>query len=132
MKLLITGGGTGGHVSPGLAVASLWAKGNGKDQVVWAGRQGGIEERMATAQGIRFGAVEARPFKRSLDIKNLSIPWSLVKGLRQALKLLKLESPAVVLMTGGYVAVPVALAAVLLRKPLVLIEPQLCRCRRTR
>jgi UDP-N-acetylglucosamine--N-acetylmuramyl-(pentapeptide) pyrophosphoryl-undecaprenol N-acetylglucosamine transferase len=123
MKLLIAGGGTGGHVSPGLAVAGEWKARHGEGSVVWAGRSGGIEERMALAAEIPFRAVEAKPLKRGLDFSNLALPWFLAKGLRQAWRLLTAEAPAVLLVTGGYVSVPLALAAVLMNKPLVLLEP---------
>lgn len=123
MKLLVAGGGTGGHVSPGLAVAAAWQKMHGEGTVLWAGRSEGIEARMAAEAGVAFRAVEARPLKRSLDPKNLLLPLSLIKGLRQAWALLKEEKPSVCLLTGGYVSVPVALAAILAGFPLVLIEP---------
>jgi UDP-N-acetylglucosamine--N-acetylmuramyl-(pentapeptide) pyrophosphoryl-undecaprenol N-acetylglucosamine transferase len=123
MKLFIAGGGTGGHVSPGLAVASVWQARHGKRSVIWVGRTQSIEERMAKAAGLAFAALEARPLKRSLDPKNLLLPISLLKGFRQAWKILAGKEAAVVLVTGGYVSVPTALAAVLRNLPLVLIEP---------
>jgi UDP-N-acetylglucosamine--N-acetylmuramyl-(pentapeptide) pyrophosphoryl-undecaprenol N-acetylglucosamine transferase len=123
MKLLITGGGTGGHVSPGLAVAKVWMQGHGKDSVVWAGRQGGIEQSMAKAAGLSFYPVASLGLRRSLDWRNLLIPYALVKGLAQAWSLLKKERPGAALMTGGYAGVPVALACALKNTPLVLLEP---------
>lgn len=123
MKLFITGGGTGGHVSPGLSVATVWQKRHRRDSVVWVGRGQGIEARMAKAAGLAFAAVEAQPLKRSLDPRNFLLPWSLAKGFFQAWKILGVKELAVVLMTGGYVSVPVAMAAVFRNIPLVLIEP---------
>ena len=84
MKLLIGGGGTGGHVSPGLAVAQVWQKRHGEASVVWVGRPDSIEARMAGAAGVGFAPLEARPFKRSLSWANLSLPWAVIKGMRQA------------------------------------------------
>jgi UDP-N-acetylglucosamine--N-acetylmuramyl-(pentapeptide) pyrophosphoryl-undecaprenol N-acetylglucosamine transferase len=123
MRLLITGGGTGGHVSPGLAVATAWEKKYGKGSAAWAGRSGGIEERMALAAGVAFHPVQAQPFKRALHASNLGLPWSLFKGFGQAWRLLKEVRPSALLMTGGYAGVPGALAAVLQSLPLVLLEP---------
>jgi UDP-N-acetylglucosamine--N-acetylmuramyl-(pentapeptide) pyrophosphoryl-undecaprenol N-acetylglucosamine transferase len=123
MRLVIAGGGTGGHVSPGLAVARVWQQRHGKASVTWAGRPGGIEERMARAEGLAFAPVEALPLKRSLDRSNLGLPLSLLRGFGQAWRLLDEVRPGVMLVTGGYVSVPAAMAAVLKGLPLVLIEP---------
>lgn len=123
MKLLITGGGTGGHVSPGLAVAKVWGLKHGAKNVLWAGRKDGIEERMVKAAGLRFAPVASAGLRRSLDWRNLLIPYALLKGFFQAWNLLKSERPKVALMTGGYAGTPVALACVLQNTPLVLLEP---------
>ena len=120
---MIAGGGTGGHVSPGLAVAKVWTARHGAASVLWAGRRDSIEERMARAAGLGFSPLEARPFKRSLDPQNLLLPLALGRGLGQAWRLLKDFKPAAVLVTGGFVSVPVAFASVLRNRPLVLIEP---------
>lgn len=121
--LLITGGGTGGHVSPGLGVAAAWMRRHGSGSAAWVGRSGGIEQGMAQRAGLRFLAVHSAPLKRGIHWGNLALPWALLKGLRQARALLRAERPAAVLATGGYVALPLGLAAGLGGRPLVLLEP---------
>lgn len=121
--LFITGGGTGGHVSPGLGVAALWTAKHGAGSVHWVGRRGGIEQRMAERAGLAFHAVESEALRRSLAFSNLTLPWVLWRGRGQARRLLRERRPAAVLMTGGYVGLPLGLAAVAEGVPLVLLEP---------
>ncbi|HTB23234.1 MAG TPA: UDP-N-acetylglucosamine--N-acetylmuramyl-(pentapeptide) pyrophosphoryl-undecaprenol N-acetylglucosamine transferase [bacterium] len=121
--LLITGGGTGGHVSPGLGVATEWLRRHGEGSVAWVGRADSIEETMAARAGLPFHAVESAAFKRQWTLNNLAIPGVLLAGLRQAGALLEARPPAAVLMTGGYVGLPLSLAALRARKPLLLLEP---------
>jgi UDP-N-acetylglucosamine--N-acetylmuramyl-(pentapeptide) pyrophosphoryl-undecaprenol N-acetylglucosamine transferase len=120
---LISGGGTGGHVSPGLGVAEAWARKHGAGTVAWVGRAGSIEQAMAEAAGLPFHPVDSAAFKRQWTLENLALPGVLLKGLRQARELLRLRRPAAVLMTGGYVGLPLSLAARLELVPLVLLEP---------
>lgn len=122
-RLYITGGGTGGHVSPGLGVASEWLARQGPGSVAWVGRGASLEQDMASRAGLPFHAVDSAAFKRSWTSDNLAIPGVLLKGLRQAALLLKSGPAAAVLMTGGYVGLPLSLAALRARVPLVLLEP---------
>jgi UDP-N-acetylglucosamine--N-acetylmuramyl-(pentapeptide) pyrophosphoryl-undecaprenol N-acetylglucosamine transferase len=122
-RLLITGGGTGGHVSPGLGVAQVWRQRYGRNSVSWVGRKDGIEERMAKQAGLPFLPIEAAALKRRLSPANLALPWTLLKGLKQGQSILKAQAPVAVLMTGGYVGMPLSLAAARSGVPLVLLEP---------
>jgi UDP-N-acetylglucosamine--N-acetylmuramyl-(pentapeptide) pyrophosphoryl-undecaprenol N-acetylglucosamine transferase len=121
--LFITGGGTGGHVSPGLGVAREWLARHGAGSVAWVGRKDGIEQGMAERAGLPFHSVESAAFKRQWTMNNLAIPGVLLAGLRQAGALLDAHPTAAVLMTGGYVGMPLSLAALRARRPLVLLEP---------
>lgn len=121
--LLITGGGTGGHVSPGLGVAREWTARHGEGSVAWVGRPGGMEEGMAGRAGLAFHPVDSAAFKRQWTLNNLAIPGVLLKGLRQATELVRARRPAAVLMTGGYVGLPLSLVARREGVALVLLEP---------
>jgi UDP-N-acetylglucosamine--N-acetylmuramyl-(pentapeptide) pyrophosphoryl-undecaprenol N-acetylglucosamine transferase len=123
LRLLITGGGTGGHVSPGLGVAREWQARHGKKSVAWVGRPGSIEARMVGKAGLDFFGLPAAALKRGFKLGNLALPWVLTKGFFAARKLLDEQDAAVVLMTGGYVGMPLSLAAASLKVPLVLMEP---------
>jgi UDP-N-acetylglucosamine--N-acetylmuramyl-(pentapeptide) pyrophosphoryl-undecaprenol N-acetylglucosamine transferase len=122
-RLLITGGGTGGHVSPGLGVAQVWRQRYGRNSVAWVGRSGGIEEKMAAQAKLPFLGIEAVALKRAFSLSNLALPVVLARGLSQGGRIVKQEQPAVVLMTGGYVGLPLSLAAARQGVPLVLLEP---------
>jgi UDP-N-acetylglucosamine--N-acetylmuramyl-(pentapeptide) pyrophosphoryl-undecaprenol N-acetylglucosamine transferase len=122
-RLLISGGGTGGHVSPGLGVAREWAKRHGEGSAAWVGRPDGIEKRMSAQASLPYHAIASAALQRRLSLKNLALPWALLKGFVQAWRLLKAERPSAVLLTGGYVGLPLGLAAAAQGVPLVLLEP---------
>jgi UDP-N-acetylglucosamine--N-acetylmuramyl-(pentapeptide) pyrophosphoryl-undecaprenol N-acetylglucosamine transferase len=122
-ELLITGGGTGGHVSPGLGVAAVWQARRGAGSAAWVGRPEGVEQEMAERAGLAFHPLDSAAFKRQWTLNNLAIPGVLLKGLRQGTELIRARRPAAVLMTGGYVGLPLSLAALRERVPLVLLEP---------
>jgi UDP-N-acetylglucosamine--N-acetylmuramyl-(pentapeptide) pyrophosphoryl-undecaprenol N-acetylglucosamine transferase len=122
-ELLITGGGTGGHVSPGLGVAAVWQARHGAGSAAWVGRHEGVEQEMAERAGLAFHGLDSAAFKRQWTLNNLAIPGVLLKGLRQGTELIRARRPSAVLMTGGYVGLPLSLAALRERVPLVLLEP---------
>ncbi len=122
MKLLIAGGGTGGHVFPGIAVAEELRRNRRDAEVVFVGGRRGLEAVAVPEAGFRIRFLMARGFNRRAwwtwgwaGIVNLI-------GLLQALFIVASERPDVVLGTGGYVSAPVAVAAWLLRRPLLLQE----------
>ncbi|MGZ5353428.1 MAG: undecaprenyldiphospho-muramoylpentapeptide beta-N-acetylglucosaminyltransferase [Actinomycetota bacterium] len=118
MKVLIAGGGTAGHVFPALAVARELAAG-GAD-VRFAGTAAGPEARLVPAEGFAFLEVEASPFVRKVSARAAMAPVVALRSVRRCRPLV--ESVDVVLGMGGYVSVPVALAALRSRRPLVLHE----------
>lgn len=121
--LLITGGGTGGHVSPGLGVAREWQARHGKKSVAWVGRPASIEQRMVEKAGLAFVGLKAAALQRRQWWKNLALPWQVGTGFLAARRILKEQGASAVLMTGGYVGVPLSLAAGVSKLPLVLMEP---------
>jgi UDP-N-acetylglucosamine--N-acetylmuramyl-(pentapeptide) pyrophosphoryl-undecaprenol N-acetylglucosamine transferase len=127
MRLLIAGGGTGGHIYPALAVARSLRdprRSAGRDvELHWLGGHRGLEASLVTAAGIPFTQL----FLRSLrlvqrDVHLVLDPLRLGASIPQVTALLMRERPAAIFTTGGYVAVPVVLAAALLRIPVVLWE----------
>lgn len=119
--IVIAGGGTGGHTSPGLAVAALLrARGV---PCAWVGSRHGVEARVVPAHGVSFHAVATGKLRRPWTWQNL--PDLLVRvpaGVLGAWRLLGRLRPTAVLATGGYVAVPTVLAAALRRIPVVIHE----------
>ncbi len=122
MKVLIAGGGTGGHVYPGIAVAEEIRRTCKDAEVLFVGTRRGLESQAVPEAGFRIRYVMTRGFPRRAWWR---WPWALLSnilGIVQALWLVGSEKPDVVLGTGGYVSGPVALAARLLGRPLILQE----------
>jgi UDP-N-acetylglucosamine--N-acetylmuramyl-(pentapeptide) pyrophosphoryl-undecaprenol N-acetylglucosamine transferase len=121
MRLMIAGGGTGGHIYPALAVArSLGERPNAAD-LVWLGGHRGLESSLVRAAGIRVRRLTLRSL-RSVDMSVHAIldPIRLAVSVPQAAAILARERPAAIFTTGGYVAVPTLMAAAPLRIPVVL------------
>ena len=122
--IVIAGGGTAGHLLPGLAVAEeLQKSGWKKDQIVFIGSGRGIEKELVPASGYRLWALTGRGLNgRRISLANLwnfvGICWAILK----ATWILARLRPRAVLSLGGYAALPGALGAVILRVPLVLAE----------
>jgi UDP-N-acetylglucosamine--N-acetylmuramyl-(pentapeptide) pyrophosphoryl-undecaprenol N-acetylglucosamine transferase len=118
MRIVIAGGGTAGHVFPGLALArALTDRGH---DVSFIGTEGGIEARLVPGGGFRFHAVEARPFVRKLSPEAVRAPVVALRTVRQCRSVVR-GSDALVGM-GGYVSVSAVLAARRERLPVVLHE----------
>jgi UDP-N-acetylglucosamine--N-acetylmuramyl-(pentapeptide) pyrophosphoryl-undecaprenol N-acetylglucosamine transferase len=125
MRLLIAGGGTGGHIYPALAVArSLRAARSERGdapELVWVGGRRGLEGALVPPAGIRLHRLVLRSLRTvDPDIHAVLDPIRLAASVPQAAAILARERPAAIFTTGGYVAVPVLLAAAPLRVPVVL------------
>ena len=119
MRVLIAGGGTAGHVTPGIALARVLRDERDAD-VRFLGTPGGLEARLVPAAGFPFVPIDARPLKREVSFGALSAPFV---SLRSIMRCAPFVSGAdVVVGTGGYVSVPAALAAVRAHRPLVVHE----------
>ena len=122
MKAMISGGGTGGHVYPGIAVAEELKRLRPTDEIVFVGSRRGLEASVVPQAGFRIRYILTRGFPRGAWWR---WPFALLANLvavPQAIVVMLAERPNVVLGTGGYVSGPVSLAAWLLRKPLLLQE----------
>src|SRR5881398_1957197 len=122
MRLLIAGGGTGGHLYPALAVARAFRAEEPEGAVLLVGRAGGPEERLVPAAGFELEAVRMRGLDRDAPWKNLALPVLLPMALRAALRIVDRFRPDVVLGMGGYVMAPAVAAARLRGIPYVLHE----------
>ncbi|MGH2454009.1 MAG: undecaprenyldiphospho-muramoylpentapeptide beta-N-acetylglucosaminyltransferase [bacterium] len=121
MRLVITGGGTGGHLYPGLAVAEALRARMAEARIHFIGGTR-IEARIVPEAGWPFERVPAHPLPRRPGLGQIKAVLVNLVGLARAAGRLALWRPDVVLATGGYVAGPVGLAAVLLGIPLVVQE----------
>ena len=107
--IVLTGGGTAGHVTPNIAlIPGLRERGY---QISYIGSYDGIEKELIEKAGIPYYGISSGKLRRYVDLKNLSDPFRVIKGLREAGKLLKRLKPDIIFSKGGFVAVPVILAA---------------------
>jgi len=119
MKILITCGGTGGHIYPGIAFGRLAAKEN---ETVFVGGINGMEEKIIKAEGFRFIPIPVGKLLRSFAFKNIVNMAGFLRGIFAALNVLKRERPDVIIGFGGYVSAPMVLAGKLRRIPVALHE----------
>lgn len=122
MRLLIAGGGTGGHLFPALAVARALRAEEPDGAVLIVGRAGGPEERLVPEAGFELETVRVRGLDRDAPWKNLALPVLVPLALRSALGIVDRFRPDVVLGMGGYVMAPAVAAARRRRIPYVLHE----------
>lgn len=121
MRLIIAGGGTGGHVSPGLAVVAALRRQASLD-LLWLGTRDGIERQMVIAAGLPFHAIQAGKLRRYLSVETLLDAPRVPVGVVQAYVALGRFRPSAVLSTGGFVSVPTVIAAAARRIPLLIHE----------
>jgi UDP-N-acetylglucosamine--N-acetylmuramyl-(pentapeptide) pyrophosphoryl-undecaprenol N-acetylglucosamine transferase len=122
MRLLIAGGGTGGHLYPALAVARAFRDEEPRGAVLLVGRSGGPEERLVPQAGFELETVRIRGLDRDAPWKNLALPLLVPAALVAALRVVDRFKPDVVLGMGGYVMAPAVAAARMRRIPYVLHE----------
>lgn len=122
MKILLVGGGTSGHVLPALSVARAILSGEPKAQLLYLGSLRGNDRKLVTEAGIKFIGIPAGKWRRYFDLRNLGDVLVTLVGFVTSLFTIIFFWPDRVFIKGGYVGVPVGLAAGLLRRPLVLHE----------
>ncbi|MEV0166118.1 glycosyltransferase [Nonomuraea fuscirosea] len=126
LRLLITGGGTGGHTYPALTTLSAVQRRQVPHDVLWVGTASGLEARITAEHGIPFKAITTGKLRRRPNLKelgtNIADVFRIPVGVFQAVGHAARYLPDVVLSTGGYVAVPIGVAAKLIRRPLVMHE----------
>lgn len=108
-RIVLTGGGTAGHVTPNIALIPR-LKELGYD-IHYIGTYDGIERKLIEEIGIPYYGISSGKLRRYFDVKNFSDPFRVIKGYFQAKKLMKKLKPDIVFSKGGFVAVPVVLAA---------------------
>lgn len=118
-KIIFTGGGTGGHIMPNLAIIDEIKN---KYEIKYIGSKNGMEREIITQNKIPYFEITTCKLKRSLSPSNLLIPFKLMKGICEAKKILKKEKPDLLFSKGGFVSVPVVLAAKSLKIPIVSHE----------
>jgi UDP-N-acetylglucosamine--N-acetylmuramyl-(pentapeptide) pyrophosphoryl-undecaprenol N-acetylglucosamine transferase len=120
---IIAGGGTAGHVMPGLAVAeALVEGGHPRDRVHFIGARRGMEATMVPAAGFSVSLFDVRGIARSPTPSNLPAFYNLSGGIRRADRLFRRIEPSVVVSVGGYASVPAVMAAKIQRIPVLVVS----------
>lgn len=123
-KIILSGGGTGGHTYPAIAVAEALKRILGEDgvEILFVGAEGKMEMTAVPKAGYRIVGVPIAGLQRSLSIKNLLLPFKVAESVRQARRILKGFRPDVVVGFGGYASAPVLWAAQRMCIPTVIQE----------
>jgi len=122
MRILISGGGTGGHVSPAIAIANYLREKNKNIQIAFAGTEKGLESKVVPQEGYKIYYLKVRGFKRKFSLSNIDSAIKAVTSQIAAKKIIKDYKPDVVIGTGGYVSWPVLSVAAKMKIPTVIHE----------
>ena len=118
--IVLTGGGTAGHVTPHLALLPYLKK--DFDKIYYIGSFNGMEKDIIAKTGVKYYSVPCAKLVRKFTFKNFAIPFTLIKGVREAGEILDDLKPDVIFSKGGYVSLPVVLAAKSKRIPVICHE----------
>lgn len=119
-RIVMTGGGTAGHVTPNVALLPALKKAG--YEITYIGSYDGMEKDLIEAQKIPYIGISSGKLRRYFDWKNFSDPFKVLKGYSQAVSLMKKLRPNIVFSKGGFVSVPVVLAAKRCRIPAIIHE----------
>ncbi|UDM32473.1 undecaprenyldiphospho-muramoylpentapeptide beta-N-acetylglucosaminyltransferase [Lentilactobacillus laojiaonis] len=122
MRLIVSGGGTGGHIYPALAIIEDLLKQEPDSEVLYVGSKRGLESSIVPKQGIDFIPLEIQGFKRSLSMDNFKTIKLFIKSVKESKNIIKNFKPDVVIGTGGYVSGAVVYAASKMHVPTVIHE----------
>lgn len=119
-RIILTGGGTAGHVTPNIALLpSLKKEGF---EVIYIGSYDGIEKKLIENLGITYYGISSGKLRRYFDVKNLTDPFRVLKGYTEASSLLRKLKPDIIFSKGGFVSVPVVIAAKRRKVPCIIHE----------
>ena len=119
-KIIMTGGGTAGHVTPNIALMPALKEAG--YEIEYIGSYNGMEKGLIEAQNIPYHGINSGKLRRYLDLKNFSDPFRVIHGYTQALGLMRKLKPDIVFSKGGFVSVPVVLAAKTCGVPAIIHE----------
>ena len=112
MRVLLTGGGTSGHVNPALAIADIIKKEDSSAEIAYVGTEKGIEKRLVEKEGYEFHSIKIQGISRSLSPENIKTAYYIMTAPAKAKKIIEKFNPDIVIGTGGYVCwAPIKVAA---------------------
>lgn len=122
MKILVTGGGTGGHIYPALAFIRYVQKIQPESEFLYVGTHRGLENKIVPETGISFKTIKIQGFKRSLSLDNVKTIQMFLESIKRSKEILRDFKPDVVIGTGGYVSGSVVYAAARMKIPTIVHE----------
>lgn len=122
MRIIVSGGGTGGHIYPAMALIKRLKERDMIEEVLYVGTEKGLESKIVKNAGIDFKTIEIRGFKRKLTLENVKVVEMFLSSIRKSKKIVKEFQPDIVVGTGGYVSSAVVYAAHALHVPTVIHE----------
>ncbi len=121
MKILISGGGTAGHINPAIAIARRMKR-EYNAEILFIGKKGGLEETLVPKEGFPIQYIDVEGLLRKLTVKNVTVLTKYIRAILHAKKMIREFQPDVVVGTGGYVCAPVMSAAKSLHIPILIHE----------
>ncbi len=119
-KIVLTGGGSAGHVTPNIALLPELRKRN--YEVFYIGSKNGIEKQLIEEENVKYYGISSGKLRRYFDLKNFTDPFRVIKGFYEASSIIKEIKPDIVFSKGGFVAVPVVIAADRKKVPCIIHE----------
>ncbi len=124
MRYIISGGGTGGHIYPALALVEEIQKQDQEAEILYVGTPNGLEKELAEAKGIAYHGIPVQGFRRKLTVQTIKTALVLVKGIFGAFSVMRSFKPDVVIGTGGYVSGPIVMMGTLFPGVFTAIQEQ--------
>lgn len=122
MKVLMVGGGTGGHVYPAIAIAQVLQERDLKCEILFVGSEGGIETKIVPNERFSIVTIRAKRMLRKLSFASIISPLYSILAFFDAIKIIRTFKPQVIVATGGFVSLPVVVAGSFNRVPIVLFD----------
>lgn len=119
-KIILTGGGTAGHVTPNIALLPKLREAG--FEILYVGSYEGIEKRLIEREGVSYRVIASGKLRRYFDLKNFTDPFRVLKGFSEASHIIREFQPDIVFSKGGYVSVPVVKAASRRHIPVIIHE----------
>ena len=122
LRVIISGGGTGGHIFPALSIAEKLKEINPETEILFVGAEGRMEMEKVPAAGYRIIGLPVAGLKRSLSLSNFALPFKLARCIRMAKKIIREFRPDIAIGVGGYASAPLLWAASRLGVPTLIQE----------